>query len=154
MLSAAEQYEIEEAMRQHDRREAVLPDALLIVQRHRGWVADDAIAAVADFLSLSREEVDAVATFYSRIYRQPVGRHVILLCDSVSCWIMGATTLYAHCKTRLGISFGETTADGRFTLLPTVCLGACDRAPVMMIDNDLHGELTPERVDDILRSYA
>jgi len=94
-----------------------------------------------------------VATFYNLIYRQPVGRHVILLCDSVSCWIMGYDNLRDHLKSRLGIDLGGTTPDGRFTLLPSVCLGACDHAPVMMIDDDLHLDLTPERIDQILAGY-
>jgi NADH-quinone oxidoreductase subunit E len=82
-----------------------------------------------------------------------VGRHVILICDSVSCWITGYENLLTHLKQRLGVELGQTTADGRFTLLPVVCLGACDLAPVMMIDEDLHGRLTPEKIDAVLAHY-
>jgi NADH-quinone oxidoreductase subunit E len=87
------------------------------------------------------------------IFRKPVGRHVILLCDSISCWIKGVDPLRGHVNTRLNVSMGQTSADGRFTLLPIVCLGACDHAPVMMIDDDLHENLTTEKIDSILDQY-
>ena len=82
-----------------------------------------------------------------------MGRHVIRVCDSVSCWIVGYEQIRDHLRQRLQVEFGQTTADGRFTLLPIVCLGACDRAPAMMIDEDLYGNLTPEAVDAILERY-
>jgi NADH-quinone oxidoreductase subunit E len=88
------------------------------------------------------------------IFRRPVGRHVILLCDSVSCWIMGANPLRAQLGALLGIGPGATTADGRFTLLPCACLGACDRAPALMIDDDLHVDLTPEKIAELLERYT
>jgi len=128
-------------------------DALKIVQKHRGWISDEILNQVADVLDMSATDLDAVATFYNFIFRRPVGRHVILVCDSVSCWIMGYDTIADHLQHRLGIGFGETTNDGRFTLLPNVCLGACDRAPVMMIDDQLYGDLDAEKIDKILASY-
>jgi NADH-quinone oxidoreductase subunit E len=126
---------------------------LKIVQKHRGWISDEVLSQVADVLEMSATDLDAVATFYNFIFRRPVGRHVILVCDSVSCWIMGYDTIADHLQHRLGIGFGETTSDGRFTLLPNVCLGACDRAPAMMIDDQLYGELDAEKIDDILASF-
>jgi NADH-quinone oxidoreductase subunit E len=108
---------------------------------------------VADVLEMSATDLDAIATFYNFIFRRPVGRHVILVCDSVSCWIMGYDTVADHLQHRLGIGFGETTGDGCFTLLPNVCLGACDRAPVMMIDDQLYDDLDAEKIDKILASY-
>jgi len=154
VLSERERLEIEAELARHggDRRSAVT-EALVIVQRHRGWVPDEAVADLADFLKMSPDEVDGIATFYSLIYRRPVGRHVILVCDSVSCWIMGYRTIREHLGKRLGIALGETTADGRFTLLPVACLGACEQAPAMMVDEDLHGTLTAEKVDEILERY-
>jgi NADH-quinone oxidoreductase subunit E len=128
-------------------------EALNIIQRHRGWVSDEAVKDVAVFLGMTADELDAVATFYSFIFRKPVGRHVILVCDSISCWIMGYNPLLDLLKTRLRIVFGETTSDNRFTLLPISCLGACDRAPAMMVDDDLHGPVTPETMDGILGKY-
>jgi NADH-quinone oxidoreductase subunit E len=95
-----------------------------------------------------------VATFYNLIFRKPVGKHVILLCDSVSCWIMGYTRLREHLQSRLGIRLGETTADGQFTFLPIVCLGTCDHAPAMMIEDELYRDLDPEKLDAVLELYT
>jgi NADH-quinone oxidoreductase subunit E len=153
MLTEQEIEEIEAEYPRYEQREAVSVEALKIVQRHRGWVSDDAMGDVARLLEMDVAELDAVATFYNLIYRKPVGRHVILVCDSVSCWVMDGETIRQHLEARLGIGLGETTADGRFTLLPVVCLGACHQAPAMMIDDDLHHDLTPEKIDAILETY-
>lgn len=134
-------------------RHCAILEALQIVQRHHGWISDERLEAVAKFLGLTIEEVDGVATFYNRIYRKPVGRHVILVCDSVSCWIMGFENILDQIKKKLGIGFGETTPDGRFTLLPIQCLGACEQAPAMMIDGILYGCLNSGKIDKILSSY-
>jgi NADH-quinone oxidoreductase subunit E len=134
-------------------KRAACIEALKIVQRRRGWVSDESLREVATLLEMTPDELDGVATFYNLIFRQPVGRHVILCCDSVSCWIMGCDRLREHLTTRLGIRPGETTADGRFTLLPIVCLGACDHAPAMMIDDDLHEDLTAQSLDTVLERY-
>ena len=152
MLTTEEIAEIEAEAPHYPTREALAIDALKIVQRHRGWVSDDSIAAIAAHLGMSPADLDSVATFYNLIHRKPVGRHVILLCDSVSCWIMGYDRLRASLGQR-GIVFGETTADGRFTLLPIVCLGCCDRAPAMMIDDDLHGPVETGNIDGTLEGY-
>ncbi len=153
MLDPEEKQEIEAELSRYPTRQAVCIDAMKIVQRRRGWVSDEQLHDVAEFLGMSPGELDGVATFYNLIFRKPVGRHVILICDSVSCWIMGYDQLCRHLTTKLGIQPGETTPDGRFTLLPMVCLGACDRAPAMMVDDDLHGNLTPEKVDEVLEKY-
>ena len=154
MLTQEEIREISEQFPLYPTRRAVAPDALRVVQRHRGWVSDEALAEVAELLDMTPAELDSIATFYNLIYRKPVGRHVILLCDSVSCWIVGQEDLLAHLKTRLGVELGQTSADGRFTLLPVCCLGACDHAPVMMIDEDMHLDLTAEKIDRVLEDYA
>ena len=99
---------------------------------------------------MSLSDLESVATFYSLVFRKPVGRHVILMCDSVSCWIMGCETVGDHLRRRLGIDLGQTTSDQEFTWLTIPCLGACDMAPVMMVDNVLCGPLTPELIDDVL----
>jgi NADH-quinone oxidoreductase subunit E len=153
MLSEQEKKEIEAAAGHYPMKRAAGIDALKIVQKHRGWISDDVLSQVADVLEMSATDLDAVATFYNFIFRRPVGRHVILVCDSVSCWIMGYDTIANYLKNRLGIELGETTSDGRFTLLPNVCLGACDRAPVMMVDDRLYGELDAEKIDKILASF-
>jgi len=153
VLSDEERREIESEVAIYPQKRAACIEALKVVQQHRGWVSDEALDEVAELLEMTPDELDGVATFYNLIFRKPVGRHVILICDSVSCWIMGYDNLRGHLRSRLGIDLGETTADGRFTLLPSVCLGACDRAPVMMVDDDLHLDLTPERIDQILAGY-
>lgn len=153
MLTPEERREIEEGQLHYRDRRAGTIEALKVIQRHRGWVSDDGVKGVAKTLGISPDEVDGVATFYNLIFRQPVGRHVILICDSVSCWVMGYDKIRETLKARLGIGMGETTADGRFTLLPIVCLGACDRAPAMMLDDELFGPLDPESIDSILARY-
>jgi NADH-quinone oxidoreductase subunit E len=153
MLTPDEKQAIEAELAHYDQKRGVVPEALKIVQRARRWVSGQSVGDIAEFLGLTSEEVDHVATFYSLIFRQPVGRHVILLCDSVSCYIMGYGPLAEHLSRRLGITWGQTTADGRFTLLPVACLGACDHAPAMMIDDDLHGDLTATKVDEVLAKY-
>jgi NADH-quinone oxidoreductase subunit E len=153
MLTAEEIDEIEAETAHYPKREAVCIDALRIVQRHRGWVSDESIRDIAGHLGLSPTDLDSVATFYNLIFRKPVGRHVIMACDSVSCWIMGYERMRKHLRERLGIELGETTPDNRFTLLPIVCLGCCDRAPAMMVDRDLHGDLDPQKIDAALEKY-
>jgi NADH-quinone oxidoreductase subunit E len=153
-LSAEETREIDAELAHAERPEAVWLDALKIVQRHRRWVSDDALLALAAHLRTAPERLEELATFYNLIYRKPVGRHVVLLCDSVVCWMLGEERLLAHMTARLGVGFGGTTADDRFTLLPVPCLGACDRAPAMWIDGDLHTDLTEARIDEILGTYV
>jgi NADH-quinone oxidoreductase subunit E len=153
MLTETEREAIEAEVRHYPQRRNACIDALQIVQRHRGWVSDEGVRDVAALLDISPAEVDGVATFYNLIYRRPVGRHVILLCDSVSCWVMGCERLRARVAERLGIGFGETSADGRFTLLPVQCLGTCDHAPAMMVGEELHRDLTPETIEEVLQGY-
>src|SRR5579862_3458955 len=153
MLTEEERQEIEGEYSHYPTRQALCIDAMKIVQRHRGWVSDEALQDIGNLLGMSAADLDGVATFYNLIFRKPVGRHVIYVCDSVSCWIMGSDRQCSHLSQRLKIAPGETTADGRFTLLPIVCLGACDHAPVMMVDDDTHFDLTPEKIDQILERY-
>jgi len=153
MLTEKEIDEIKEEIKQYPYPAVACIDALKIVQNHRGWISDESVRDIAQLLSISNEEVDGVATFYSRIYRKPVGRNIILICDSVSCMILGYESLYDHISKKLGINFGGTTSDGRFTLLPISCLGDCDNAPAMMINNDHFNKLTLERIDELLTWY-
>jgi NADH-quinone oxidoreductase subunit E len=152
-LSAEERREIEAEFAHYPTRRAVCIDALKIVQRHRGWISDESLHDVAQLLEMSLDELEGVATFYNLLYRKPVCRHVVLLCDSVSCWIMGYNRLRERLCSKLGVRVGETTADGRFTLLPIVCLGTCDHAPAMMVDEDLHRDLDPDGAEKALENY-
>jgi NADH-quinone oxidoreductase subunit E len=154
LLSAEERHEIEEELKRYPSKRAVSIDAMKIVQRRRGWVSDEALRDIAELLEISADDLDSVATFYNLIFRKPVGRHVIMVCDSVSCWIMGYDRVREHLTKRLGINMGETTPDGRFTLLPIVCLGTCDHAPAMMVDQQLHRDLDAEKIDKILEQCS
>ncbi len=150
MLSEHEKERIQAEAAHFESPRAAVGEALMIVQESRGWVSDEGVADIASVLGMSVAEVDAVATYSDLVYRRPVGSRVILFCDSVSCWVTGCEQIAAHVKTRLGIGPGETTADGRFTLIPVGCLGACELAPTMMVDGKLYGNLTPDEVDRIL----
>ncbi len=154
MLKPEEVADLEHELELVPVRRGACIEALKTVQRHRGWVSDAAIADIAEHLEMSQAEVDAVATFYNLIFRKPVGRHVVLLCDSVSCWILGCDRVRAALEDRLGVTFGGTSDDGRFTLLPIQCLGTCDHAPALMVDEDLHQDVTPEGVAELLGRYA
>jgi NADH-quinone oxidoreductase subunit E len=153
MLSKEEIHEIQHEIKQYPYPAVACIDALKIVQQHRGWISDESVGDIALILGISADEVDSVATFYSRIYRKPVGRNVILICDSVSCMIMGYKSLYQYISSKLGIGFGETTSDNRFTLLPVSCLGDCDNAPAIMINNDHYNRLSADRIDELLAGY-
>jgi NADH-quinone oxidoreductase subunit E len=153
VLSDDERREIEEALPHYAVRGSAVITVLKIVQRHRGWLDENAVSDVAEILGLTRDEVDSTATFYNLLYRHPVGRHVIHLCDSFACYLTGYDDIRRYLEQKLGIAMGETTADGRFTLLPIVCLGACHLAPAMLVDEDLHGPLTPAEVDRVLDLY-
>ncbi len=154
ILGSAVRQDIEHHMHHYPDPRAASLDALKIVQKINGWVNDAQVLAVAQLLGISLADVEGVATFYNRIYRQPVGRHVILLCDSIACYLMGAEHLAAAFKQTLGIEYGQTTSDGRFTLLPICCLGNCDKAPTLMIDDDIHDLITAAHIAPLLESYV
>ncbi len=134
-------------------RESAAIEALQIVQQARGWVSDESLHATAQLLGMSDAALDSIATFYNLIYRQPVGRHVVMVCDSVSCFVMNADSVRRRVTAALGVKPGQTTPDGRFTVLPIVCLGACDRAPVIMVDDQLFGADQLNDLDAILARF-
>ena len=148
-LSALEIAEIDAEISHVPYRPAVAIDALKIVQAHRGWVSDESLRAIAHHLQMSAEELDGVATFYNLIYRRPVGDQVILLCNSISCWIKGCNTLQQQITEQLGIGLGETSTDNRYTLLPVTCLGACDKAPVLMVGEELHEDVDTQTLQTL-----
>ena len=154
VLSSEERSAIEHERAHYENPRAASIEALKIVQQRRGWVSDEAVKAIAPLLGMSPAELDEVATFYSLIFRRPVGRHVIKVCDSVSCYLTGYGELKSSLEQKLGVKYGQTTPDGRFTLLPICCLGACDKGPCLMVDDDLHGPLQPGDVDAMLERYS
>ena len=153
MLSEEAKQLIKQEMAKFPVKSAASIEALKIVQDKQRWVSDESLTEVAEILEMPVTELEGVASFYNLIFRKPVGRHVILFCDSISCYVMGSDEMLALLTKKLGISFGETTDDNRFTLLPIQCLGNCDHAPTMMVDNDLYSDLTAEKIDGILQKY-
>lgn len=149
-LTEAERTEIEHLTSHYPRAEAATIEALKVVQQYQGWVSDGKLKAIAEILDMSPDEVDSVATFYNRIYRKPVGNTVVTICDSVSCWMMGYRELQEKLCAHLDTPLGGTTPDGEITLLPTPCLGACDRAPVAMVGEKLEGPLSVEQLIELV----
>ena len=153
MLSKDEIERIKKEMVKFPVKSAASIEALKIVQDKQRWVSDESLAEVATILEMPATELENVASFYNLIFRKPVGRHVIFVCDSISCYVMGYEKILDLMTKKLGIVYGETTKDDRFTLLPIQCLGNCDHAPTIMIDNDLYSDLTEEKMEDILQKY-
>lgn len=154
MLTDVERHEIEDVLKHYPDRKAGAIDALLRLQRRRGWISDESVRDLAQFLDMTREDVDGIATFYNLIFRKPVGRHVLFLCDSISCWIMGYERLRERLHQRYGLELGQTMPDGRLTVLPIACLGHCERAPVVMVDREVFGNVTPDRIEQIVEQSA
>ncbi|EIK52486.1 NADH dehydrogenase subunit E [Stutzerimonas stutzeri TS44] len=152
-LSAAERSAIEHEMHHYEDPRAASIEALKIVQKARGWVPDGAADAIGELLGIPASDVEGVATFYSQIFRQPVGRHIIRVCDSMTCFIGGHESILDTLQSQLSIAPGQTTADGRFTLIPVCCLGNCDKAPALMIDDDTFGDVRSEGVAALLEAY-
>ena len=152
VLTSQEMAEIDHELEHIPYKSGAAIDALKIVQAGRGWVSDESLQAIAKYLDMSAEQLEGVATFYNLIYRRPVGEKVILFCDSVSCWISGCDGIKQTISDTLGIDYGETTEDNRYTLLPVPCLGACDRAPVLMVGDDLITHLDDNKISEIFAS--
>jgi NADH-quinone oxidoreductase subunit E len=133
---------------EHSRELAV--DIMFALQNYYGYLSDEALEEAARLLDMTPLELEELATFYDFIYRQPVGRYVIHVCDGVVCWMNGYEWVMDYLSKKFGIKPGETTGDGLFTILPTACIGYCDLSPAMLINGRSYGPLTPEKIDDIL----
>jgi len=133
-----------------DHARELVVDVMLALQDHYGYLNDEAVEEVAVLLGMSPLEVEEVATFYTFIYREPVGKFVIHVCDSVICWMDGYESLKEYLCKKLEIDVGGTTADGLFTLLPVCCIGYCDQSPAMLINREVYGHLTTQNIDAIL----
>jgi len=153
MLTEAERNSVEEIILKYPHKSVASMEVLRMIQNSRGWLPDEAIREVSGILEMTPEELDSIASFYDLLFRKRVGRHVILVCDSVSCWVTGYKDISRYLQKELGVSLGETTTDGRFTLLPVACLGVCDAAPAMLIDMDLYERVDVENIGEILRRY-
>jgi NADH-quinone oxidoreductase E subunit len=123
-------------------------------QRESGFISSEVISKIAQSLNIGVSEVYGVATFYSFLSIKPVGRNVIRICKSLPCHLKDGSMIVESVKKMIGIGPGETTSDGKFSFLLTSCIGACDQAPAMLVNHDIHGNLTPDRISEVLESYS
>ncbi len=143
--------EVDQLRARYPTEEALLLPVLHLAQKaNGGWLAHETVGAVADLLGLSESKVAGVVSFYDMFHERPVGRHRIRLCTNLSCQLRGADELAGLLRQELGAEAGEVTADGRCSWVPFECLGSCDTAPMAMIDDDYHENLTPERLRRIV----
>jgi NADH-quinone oxidoreductase subunit E len=132
-----------------DPREQAI-NAMFLIQRHYGYLTDEGVREAADLLGMTPLELEELATFYDFIYREPVGRYVLHVCDGVVCWMFHEGSLFDYMCRKLEVCAGQVSADGMFTVLPTACIGYCDHAPAMIVNGRFYGTLTPEKIDLIL----
>lgn len=151
-LSHSLRHAIAEAIGHHGGRRPAMLESLRMIQHEHGWVSDAHLAEAAAILDVTKAEMDDIATFYSLIFREPVGRTLILLCDGASCYLNGGEDVRDRVMERLGIGFGETTPDGEYTLINVCCVGACDKAPAALVGRDrvVVGPLSPHDLDALL----
>jgi len=149
MLPNALKESLEKQIAHADHARELVVDILLALQEHYGHLSDEAVEEAAVLLGMSPLEIEEVATFYTFIYREPVGKYVIHVCDSVICWMDGYESIKDYLCKKLDIDLGGTTADGLFTLLPVCCIGYCDQSPAMLINCKVYGHLTQQKVDEI-----
>ena len=152
MLSEQTRLRIEALIRKYPVPRSALIPSLMVVQREAGFVSNEAMADLAQIFHLTPNEVLEVAGFYTMIFRKPVGKYVIWVCTNISCLLCDSDSIMAHLQKRLGAKPGETTADGRYTLLEAECLASCGTAPVVQINADYYENLTVEKLDRILDS--
>ncbi len=140
-----------------DHPQELVVDVMFALQKHYGYLSDEALEEGAELLKMTPLELEEIATFYDFIYREPVGRFVIHVCEGVVCWMCHegweacpTESVIDYLCRKLGVQVGETTTDGLFTILPVCCIGYCDHAPAMLINGVLYGPLTPEKIDQIL----
>jgi len=133
-----------------DHPREMVVDVMFAIQEHYGHLTDEGVVETARLVGMSPLEVEQLATFYTFVYREPVGKYVIHVCDSVVCWMNGFEPIKAYLSEKLGIQYGEISSDGLFTLLPVCCVGYCDRSPAVLINKKAYGNLTTEKIDAIL----
>jgi NADH-quinone oxidoreductase subunit E len=142
--------ELEKIMGRYPSRQAALLPALYLAQREFGYVSEEVIAYLSRLMELPKSRIFGVASFYTMFNKKPVGKYFIQVCANISCAMMGADSLFEYLSQKLGIKEGETTKDGKFTLVKVECLGACGEAPTMQVNDRYYGNLTKARVDQIL----
>lgn len=138
----------------HRHRDGPLIEVLHDVQAEFGCIPPGSVPVIARALNLSRAEVHGVVTFYHHFRTRAPGRHVLQICRAESCQAAGGRAIESHAQNRLGVGFGETTPDGRLTLEAVYCLGLCACSPAAMLDHEVHGRVTPERLDALIDAAA
>ncbi len=141
---------IQDLLRRYPTQQPALLPVLWLCQERWGWISAGVMRAVAERLELAPAFVEGVVTFYTMYQTEPPGRYLLQVCTTLSCQLSGAAEVVDHLKNKLGIDFGGTTADGRFTLIGVQCLGACGEAPVVQVNNDYYTEMTVEKLDELL----
>lgn len=153
-LSAEAQGRVDDLLRRYPKKEAALLPVLHIIQREKGYISPEAEAWAAAALGLPALQIREVLSFYTLLRRKPAGKYVIQVCRNISCFLAGAEDILKHIEARLGIRAGDTTADGKFTLESVECLGNCDEAPCLMVNDDDYGHATRETVDGLLKRLS
>jgi NADH-quinone oxidoreductase E subunit len=138
---------------EHGADQEALVEILREINEERGHLTQEHLARVAELVDLPLSKVYSVATFYSLISVEELGKHVIRFCQDAPCHVQGGQEVWDALEQELGIPFGTTTLDGEWSLLTTSCIGACAVGPVMMVDDDIYGNLTPDRVREIIARY-
>ncbi len=147
MFSEANEKKLDKIITRYPvKRSAVLP-ALYIAQEEHGYVTDDDVKYIAERLDMRVNEVEEIVTFYTMYSRKPIGKYKLQVCRTLSCWLQGAEQITERIEHRIGCGIGETTSDGKFTLMEVECLGYCDLAPVPPGQFDYHEKITPESVN-------
>lgn len=146
----AQEEEIRAILGRYPTRQAALLPVLWLAQQRWGWISPGIVQAVAERLELSPAFIEGVLTFYTMYQCRPTGRYLLQVCTTLSCQLCGTSELVSHLKKKLAIGFGETTPDGRFTLVSVECLGACGEAPVIQINDDYYTDLSVEALDELL----
>ena len=150
MLPKALREQLQTRITSEDHPNELVVDVMYTLQEYFGYLSDEAVYEVSQLLEMTPLEIEELATFYDFIYREPVGKYVIHVCDSIVCWMHGHMAIIDYLSQKLGIGLGGTTEDGMFSLLPVCCIGFCDQAPAMLINRKPYGRLTPEKIDAIL----
>jgi NADH-quinone oxidoreductase subunit E len=149
-LSPEREKHVEEILARYPNLKAACIPVLHVCQEQNGWISEEVIQFVADRLSLPTAHVKGVVTFYTLFNKEPVGKHQVWVCQTLSCALRGSDEILHHCEKRLGISPGHTTKDGKVTLRTAECLASCGTAPMMQVDKDYYENLTTAEVDRIL----
>jgi NADH-quinone oxidoreductase subunit E len=142
---------IDELLTRFPMKGSALLPALYLVQEEKGHVSEESMEYLASKIGVSAAFVSGVVSFYTMFHRKPVGRHHIQVCRTLPCALRGADDLMAHLKKRLGVADGERVADGSYSIVSVECLGACDRAPFIQINDEEHGPVDAARMDEILK---